>query len=51
MLTHGRPPGSLYTRAGQRKYLTSAERVRFLEYVFVPQKPLKRRGFRRQKTS
>src|SRR5262249_5558994 len=27
----GRPPGSLYTRAGQRKYLTPAERVRFLE--------------------
>ena len=31
MLTGGRPPGSLYTSAGQRKYLTSAERLRFLE--------------------
>jgi integrase/recombinase XerD len=31
MLTGGRPPGSLYTSAGQRKYLTPAERVRFLE--------------------
>jgi integrase/recombinase XerD len=31
MLTHGRPPGSLYTGAGQRKYLTAAERARFLE--------------------
>ena len=31
MLTDGRPPGSLYTRAGQRKYLTPAERIRFLE--------------------
>jgi integrase/recombinase XerD len=31
MLTHGRPPGSLYTSAGQRKYLTAAERLRFLE--------------------
>src|SRR2546425_1808656 len=25
------PPGSLYTAAGQRKYLTPAERARFLE--------------------
>lgn len=31
MLADGRPPGSLYTRAGQRKYLTPAERIRFLE--------------------
>jgi integrase/recombinase XerD len=31
MLTGGRPPGSLYTGAGQRKYLTPAERARFLE--------------------
>src|SRR5580693_7140671 len=31
MLTHGRPPGSLYTSAGKRKYLTAAERIRFLE--------------------
>ena len=31
MLKDGRPPGSLYTRAGQRKYLTPAERIRFLE--------------------
>jgi integrase/recombinase XerD len=31
MLTGGRPPGSLYTSAGQRKYLTPAERGRFLE--------------------
>jgi site-specific recombinase XerD len=31
MLAHGRPPGSLYTRAGQRKYLTPTERIRFLE--------------------
>ncbi len=31
MLTHGRPPGSLYSSAGKRKYLTAAERLRFLE--------------------
>jgi site-specific recombinase XerD len=35
MLAHGRPPGSLYTSAGQRKYLTSAERVRFLETTYA----------------
>lgn len=35
MLAHGRPPGSLYTSAGQRKYLTSAERVRFLERTYA----------------
>src|ERR1700692_74869 len=35
MLAHGRPPGSLYTGAGQRKYLTSAERVRFLETTYA----------------
>jgi integrase/recombinase XerD len=39
MLTHGRPPGSLYTRAGQRKYLTSAERVRFLETTLACPRP------------
>jgi integrase len=39
MLTHGRPPGSLYTRAGQRKYLTAAERVRFLETTLACPRP------------
>jgi integrase/recombinase XerD len=35
MRTGGRPPGSLYTRAGQRKYLTPAERARFLEAAYA----------------
>jgi integrase/recombinase XerD len=35
MLTGGRPPGSLYTSAGQRKYLTPAERARFLEATYA----------------
>lgn len=35
MLTGGRPPGSLYTSAGQRKYLTPAERARFLEAAYA----------------
>jgi integrase/recombinase XerD len=35
MLTGGRPPGSLYTSVRQRKYLTSAERVHFLEAAYA----------------
>jgi integrase len=39
MLTGGRPPGSLYTSAGQRKYLTSAERLRFLDAAYACPRP------------
>src|SRR6202035_2323686 len=39
MLTGGRPPGSLYTSAGQRKYLTSAERIRFLDAAYACPRP------------
>src|ERR1700748_1609723 len=39
MLTDGRPPGSLYTRAGQRKYLPPAERIRFLEAANACRRP------------
>src|ERR1700676_3953253 len=39
MLTRGRPPGSLYTSAGQRKYLTPAERLRFLDAALACPRP------------
>src|ERR1700681_1576761 len=39
MLTGGRPPGSLYTGAGQRKYLTPAERIRFLDAAYACPRP------------
>lgn len=35
LLTDQHRPGSLYTAAGQRKYLTAAERVRFLDAAVV----------------